>query len=150
MKGRVAGLIGLIAGILAVVGLFTPWATLSGWGASVSASAWDSVTNAKVMGEEVGREGWALLALFGTILTLVGALFALASPKTKIAWGLLLTGGVLAVAGSVWAFSDIETGGALGVSAGYGAGLYLTLVGGLLGLIGGVLGLWFGANKGSS
>ncbi len=49
------------------------------------------------MGEEVGREGWAFLALGGTILTLVSAVFALASPKTIIAWALLLTGGVLAV-----------------------------------------------------
>lgn len=64
---------------------------------AIRASGWDSVTNAKVMGEEVGREGWAFLALGGTILTLVSAVFALASPKTIIAWALLLTGGVLAV-----------------------------------------------------
>ena len=49
--------------------------------------------------EGFGREGWALLALGGTILTLVSAIFALASPKTRIAWALLLTGGILAVAG---------------------------------------------------
>ena len=49
--------------------------------------------------EGYGREGWAFLALGGTILTLVSAIFALASPKTRIAWALLLTGGILAVAG---------------------------------------------------
>lgn len=140
---RILGAVWVIAGMLLLVGIFTPWVAVSGWGVSASASAWDSVTNAEVMGGEVGREGWAFVALLGAILTLAGSLSALASPKTRVFWGILGIGGVFAVIGAVWGFSDIETGSALGISVGYGAGLYLTLVGGILGLVGGSLGLWF-------
>lgn len=141
MDKRILGFIGLIAGVLAVVGIFTSWAKISSWGISVSVSAWDSVTNATVMGGEVGREAWACIALAGAILTMVGALSVLASPRTRMLWGILAIGGLLAIIGSAWGFSDIQTGGILGVSVGYGPGVYLTLVGGILGLVG-ALGLW--------
>jgi hypothetical protein len=145
---RILGYAGLVTGIFVLVGLFTPWVSVSGWGVSASASAWDSVTNAKVAGGDgVTREAWAFLTLFGAILTVVGAVYALASPRTKLPWGLLGIGGVFALIGAIWGLSDIETGSALGMSVSYGAGLYLTLLGGILGLAVGSLALWFGAQK---
>jgi len=141
---KALGVVGLIAGVLALVGIFLPWVKLSGWGMSVSASAWDSVTRATVLeGEGVSREPWACIALAGAILILVGALSALASPRTRILWGVLVIGGLLAIAGSAWGFSAIPTVGILGISGGHGVGEYLTLVGGILGLVG-ALGLWRG------
>ena len=83
MDNRLLGLIGLIAGILALVGIFLSWVNANAWGMSAGASAWDSVTNSTVMGEEVGREAWACIALVGAILIMVGALSALASPRKK-------------------------------------------------------------------
>lgn len=138
---RILGVIGLIGGILAVVGIFVSWVKVSVWGISVSVSAWDSVTNATVMEGEVGREAWACIALAGAVLTMMGALSALVSPRSRALWGVLVIGGLLAIIGSAWGFSDIQTGGAFGVSVGYGPGVYLTLVGGILGLVG-VVGLW--------
>jgi hypothetical protein len=133
---RIFGGIGLIAGILALVGVFAPWVTVSGWGESLSASAWDSITRATIGGEPVEREAWACLALAGAILAVVGALAVLAIPKAKEFWGILGIGGILAIVGSAWGFSDIETGSILDISVSYGYGLYLTLVGGILGLVG--------------
>ena len=92
------------------------------------------------MGEKFERETYACLAFAGAVLILVGALAALTSPKTKVLWVILAIGGILAIIGSAWALSDIETGGILGVSVDRGYGIYLTLVGGILGLIG-ILGL---------
>jgi len=156
MDKRILAVIGLIAGVLALVGIFTPWAKVSALGTSVSASAWDSVINARIMGVEIERYDWTCIALAGAILTLVGALSALVSPKTRMLWVILAIGGLLAIIGSAWGFSDISHipsggilsggifgGGILGVSVGYGPGVYLTLVGGILGLAG-VLGLWRG------
>jgi len=137
---RILGGVGLIGGILALVGIFAPWATFSGWRASLDVSAWDLITRATIGTEQLPRETYACLALAGAILALVGALSALAAPKAKALWGILAIGGVLAIAGSAWGFSDIETGIGLGISVNYGYGLYLTLVGGILGFIG-VLGL---------
>lgn len=140
---RILGVIGFTAGVLALVGIFIPWATVSAWGMSASASAWDSVTRATVVGQLVEREAWACLALAGAILILLGALSALAFPRTRMLWGILAIGGLLAIAGPAWGFSDIPTTGILGISVSYGTGVYLTLVGGILGLSG-VIGLMRG------
>jgi len=100
---------------------------------SLKASAWDSVTEASIMGQAVQREDYMTLATVGAFLTLAGALVALASSKTRKTWGLLAVGGVIAAVGAIWAYSDIDTVHWLGVSVDRGSGLYLTLIGGVLG-----------------
>ena len=133
MGKQILGAVGLIGGILALVGIFTPWATLStAWGGSVSMSAWDSITEAEILGQPAERETYCLLAFAGSILALVGALLAVFAPSMKVPWAILVVGGVLAIIGAVWGLSDIETGSILGISVSYGYGLYLTLAGGVL------------------
>ncbi len=142
MDSRLPGLIGLIAGVLALVGIFLHWVDVSLWGMSVGVSAWDLVTNATVLGEEVGREAWACIAFSGAILLMAGALSALVLPTKKILWGVLALGGLLAIIGAAWGFSDIDTGSEFGASVSYGAGIYMTLIGGIFGFIGAIVGLW--------
>ena len=134
---RLLGSIGLIGGILALAGIFMTWVIVKAWGVwdPYSLSAWDYVTNAKLGGViAVGRETWASIAFGGAILTIVGALSARAKPRIKILWGILALGGLLAIIGAVWGFSDIETDEYVS----YGAGIYLTLIGGIFGLIGAI------------
>ena len=128
MAMRILTLIGLIGGIIALVGIFTPWATASGWGMSVSASAWDGIRDA--------AGSYFTVALVGACIALVGALSALAAPRAKVLWAILAIGAILAIAGAAYGFADIYTGTEGGFLYGYGYGLYLTLIGGILALIG--------------
>ncbi len=133
MRKEILAAMGLIGGVLALVGIFAPWVTLStGWGASVSMTAWDSITEAKILGQPAEREMYCLLALAGGILALVGALLAVFAPAVKAPWASLVMGGVLAIVGAVWGLSDIETVSMMDFSVSYGYGLYLTLSGGIL------------------
>lgn len=137
---RILGGVGLIAGILALVGVFSPWATGYGWQESLSISAWDSITVATIGGRQIPREAWACLVLAGAVLLLVAAVSAVAAPRAKVPWGTLAIGGALAIAGSGWGLSFVTTGTLLGDHLDRGYGLYVTLAGGTLGLIG-ILGL---------
>jgi len=140
MGKQILGAVGLIGGILALVGIFTPWVTasISQLDGSVSWTAWDSIIEAKIfeglpmLEREVERETYCLLAFAGSILALLGALLAVFAPAMKMPWAILVVGGVLAIVGAVWGLSDIETGSILGISVSYGYGLYLTLAGGIL------------------
>jgi hypothetical protein len=128
MAMRMLGLLGLIGGTLALVGIFTPWATASYMGLSESLSGWDCIKG--------DGETYCYLAFAGALVALLGALSSLAAPRAKALWTILAIGGILAIVGAAWAFSDIETGTMWGMSVSYGFGLYLTLVGGILALIG--------------
>ena len=69
-------------------------------------------------------------ALYGLSLT----------PESKFAWAMTIVGGVLAIVGSVWGWQDLNDFVAVGANApeasiGYGAGLYMALVGGIAGVI---------------
>jgi uncharacterized BrkB/YihY/UPF0761 family membrane protein len=128
------GRVGLVAGILALVGVFTPWATQHG-GLRPNLSAWDAMTGVVVPGDNAPLHlVWAGLAFGAALILLVGALYAVAAPKAKAPWVMLHIGGALAIAGFVSGLSDIRDG--LTILPGYGYGLYLTLVGGILGLTG--------------
>ena len=136
MVKRTLAVIGLIGGILALVGIFTPWATggvLVGEWIPMSASGWD-----------IGS--YSTVALVGACVALLGALSALAAPRVKALWAILAIGGILAIAGAAYGFFDIDTGpgwtsiGHLPACSSYGYGLSLTLVGGILALIGALVG----------
>jgi len=125
-----------VGAVLAFVGIFSAWAEVGGW-VSAGISGWDLVSNGTVLGEKVGRETYACLAFAGALIALIGALAVLVFSSNKLFWGALVLGSALAVAGSAWGFSDIDTGGFLGIiSVDRGAGLYLTLAGGVIGLTG--------------
>jgi hypothetical protein len=142
---RILACIGLIGGILALVGVFAPWATHPVYieSESVNISAWDTITARDIwwgvgLPPNIGYEVWAGLALHGAVLALVGTLSALAAPKSKVPWAILGLGGVLAIAGSAWGLSDIIINGGIAGTLNTGYGLYLTLAGGILALIGSV------------
>ena len=150
MDNRILVTIGLIGGVLATAGVFGSWTSMSGiiMGEKflVSASAWDSITEAEKtitiagtpFSASIGRETYSFLALTGGILALIGALGALASPRMKILIALLAIGGILAIVGASWGYSDISSEvGALfpSVEIGIDYGLYMCLIGGILALI---------------
>ena len=128
MAIRILTLIGLVGGIIALLGIFTPAITVTGW---FSMSAWDSITETMVCIFPIERQTYFCLAFAGAVVALLGALTAVAVPKVKALWAILAIGGILAIIGAAWALFDIETG--YGVS--YGWGLYLILGGGILALI---------------
>ena len=132
---KILGRVGLIAGVMALVGVFSPWAMDPG-SYHPNLSAWDAITGLKIGDNMPLCKVWAGLALHGAIFALVGALSAVAAPKAKVPWGILGVGSALVIAGSAWGLSDIRDGGVMGFYSGYGYGLYLTLVGGILGLVG--------------
>jgi len=118
MKDQALLVIGLIGGILAVVGVFLPWASSSGY----NVSGWDG-------GVSFG-ESQVYVILIGGVLAAIGAVVALAGVK-KINY-LVPIGGVIAIIGWAWA---AERAGTL---SGWGYGFYICFVGGILALIGGV------------
>jgi len=77
-------------------------------------------------------EIWAGLAFGAALVLLAGAVLAAVAPRAKAPWVMLHIGGALAIIGFATAVSYVRDGG-LG---GYGYGLFLTLVGGILGLTG--------------
>ena len=144
MAMRILAIIGLIGGIIALVGIFTPWATggvLVGEWIPKSASAWDGIKDSAV--------SYFTLALVGACVALLGALSTLAAPRVKALWAILAIGGILAIAGAAYGFFDIDSRpgwtlipsiGYVPACSSYGYGLSLTLVGGILALIGALVG----------
>jgi hypothetical protein len=147
---RILGVFVLIAGVLALVGIFLSWFKISlNFGEffgsiSASASGWDLVTGGG--GLKGGAETYAIITFIGSIVVLVGAVWALATPRMKAAWAVAIAGGVLAIVGSAWGWNDLPGSfsigdDTLGASMGYGAGLYLAMMGGIAGLIAGIVGI---------
>lgn len=146
---RLIGAFGVIAAVLAIVGVFTPWASAT-WSSgdppearSAAGSGWDLMTASGDV--EEGPEAYAVVAFAGAFVLLLGALWALLDPLSKAAWLVALAGGVAAIAGSVWGgqsvndivFAGLGTGAAEITS---GAGQYLTLAGGIAGVLAGIVG----------
>jgi len=154
---RITGLFVLTAGVLVLVGIFLPWLTFK-WDVgdlfgrlSVSVSGWDLVTGGGDIDE--GAKLYAILAFAGSIVVLLGAVWALAAPANRLGWAIATVGGVLAIVGSVWGWSDLSDfvaagDNTLGASFNYGVGLFLALAGGIAGLIVGLYGI--GRSSGSS
>ncbi len=165
--GKGVVVIGFIGSILAIAGVFTPWVTASASATipmvgeasfSTSMTGWNIAKGelrASMTIQEETREltmptgeseSYPYIALAGGILALIGALGAL--PGLRKLSVLFAIGGMLVIIGAAWGFSDIETGTRTETlwgmtvtgTAGYGYGLYLCLMGGILSLVG-VLGL---------
>ena len=146
---RITGVFVLIAGVLVIVGIFLPWLKASMnlgelFGTlSISASGWDLMTGSGDVQD--GVKTYAILAFAGSIVLLLGAVWAFLDPENRFAWAMTIVGGVLATVGSVWGWQDLSDFVSAGVntpeaSIGYGAGLYLALAGGIAGVIAGIMG----------
>jgi hypothetical protein len=146
---RITSLLLLAVGALVLVGIFLSWLTFK-WNAagmlpsvSLSVSGWDLVTGSGDIGE--GAKLYAILAFAGSIVVLIGAVWALATPANRAPWAMAAIGGVLAIVGSIWGWSDLSDFVAAGennpgASFNYGIGLYLALAGGIAGLAASVYG----------
>ena len=92
-----------------------------------------------------GAEPYSILVFAGSIVLLLGALWAFVDLRSKNAWATTVLGGLLVIGGSVWgwlALNDYAFAGvnAAEVSINHGAGLYLTIGGGIAGIIAGIVG----------
>jgi len=146
---RITGAFALVAGVLVLVGIFLPWLEASMnlgelFGTlSISASGWDLMTGSGDVQD--GVKTYAILAFAGSIVLLLGAVWAFLDPEMRFAWAMTIVGGVLAIVGSVWGWQDLNDFVVVGASApeasiGYGAGLYMALAGGIAGVIAGIMG----------
>lgn len=113
-------IIGLIGGGITMVGVFLPWMNATASGSTISSTGWDLAKVAMVI--------YPYIILFGGILSLVGALCALAN-KVKASVYLLPLGGIIAIGGWAWAATDINWSFVT-------YGFYACLVGAILALIG--------------
>ena len=122
MNKQTLGIIGLIGGIIAAVGVFLNWSRgVSGWDA---ARVW-----APLMGKSAN---YVYVILIGGILALIGGIGILVI-KIKVLEYLVPIGGILAIAGWGWCVADA------GTLSGFAYGFYACLVGGIIALISGIL-----------
>ena len=135
--GKKIAIVGLIGGILAAVGVFGTWMTMSGIGTGVSVSGWDFAQGTA----ETGGLSLKLpyFALLGGILAVVGSVLALVKPSA-VAKSLLAIGGILALIGVAYGLAIADAGAAIsgaapGVSIGAGYGAYLVVIGGILAIL---------------
>ena len=146
---RIIGVLAAIAGVLVIVGVFVPWATAK-WSSgqpleahSATGTGWELMTASGDIQD--GAEPYAIMAFAGSIVLLLGAAWAFLDPGSKFAWAMTFVGGALAIAGSVWAWQVLNGIVFVGVNAAettidHGAGLDLTLGGGIAAIIASVIG----------
>jgi len=118
MEKKTLLVIGLIGGILAIVGVFLPWASILGF----SLSGWDIRAGGS----------YVYVILIGGIIALLGGIVALADVKIEKIGYLVLLGGILAILGWIWAATDIGDWSAVTY------GFYTCLVGAILAIISGM------------
>ena len=117
MEKKTLLIIGLIGGIIAAVGVFLPWVSVSVGGFSVSADG---------SGSNYGK-----LIMLGGVLAIIGALAALATTMKSLSY-LVPIGGLVGILGWVWGAADLGFGNLTSLSYGFWA----CLVGAVLALIG--------------
>lgn len=135
--GKKIAIIGLISGILAAVGVFGTWMTMSAMGTEVSASGWDFAQGTT----ETGGLSLKLpyFALLGGIIAVVGSVLGLVKPSA-VARVVLAIGGILALIGVAYGLTIADAGAAItgaapGISVGAGYGAYLVVIGGILAIL---------------
>jgi len=117
MEKKTLLIIGLIGGIIAAVGVFLPWVSVSGFGITVTVSGFDA-SQGKVV-------------LLGGVLALIGSLAVLATTMKSLSY-LIPVGGLVAILGWIWGAADVGFGNLTSLSYGFWA----CLVGAVLALIG--------------
>jgi len=117
MEKKTLLIIGLIGGVIAAVGVFLPWVSVSGFGITVTANGFDA-SQGKVV-------------LLGGVLALIGGLAVLATTMKSLGY-LIPVGGLVAILGWIWGAADVGFGNLTNLSYGFWA----CLVGAVLALIG--------------
>jgi hypothetical protein len=117
MEKKTLLIIGLIGGIIAAVGVFLPWVSVSAGGFSFTSSGFDA-NQGKVI-------------LLGGVLALVGALAVLMTTMKSLSY-LIPIGGLVGILGWVWGAADLGFGNLTSLSYGF----WTCLVGAVLALIG--------------
>ncbi len=148
-RSRFIGAFAVIAAVIAIVGVFSPWASAA-WTSgdpaenrSADGSGWELMTAGGDV--EEGPEAYAIIGFAGAWALLLGALWAMLDPLSKAAWFVVLAGAAAAIAGSVWgaqSAGDIVFAGAgnAAVTISRAWGLYLTLAGGIAGALASIVG----------
>ena len=143
---QIIGILAIIGAIIALIGVFLPWETLSGYGYSTSATGWDFLTESDAEGiKQVLTKYAPILLVIGGILTLI--IFALNFVKSvnvnKYVPLISLIVMILALIFTIVAVITIndDTGSAIGVSVSIGYGLWICLVGVILAVISPIIAL---------
>jgi len=163
IASRIPGVFVVVAGLLVLVGIFLPWIRFNSVSSEIPGfgeitfnfndiSGWDMAT-AHGLTDAQGAstvEKYAVLTIIGGILTLVAALWALVTPSMRFAWAAAAIGGFLAIVGCIWAYRDVNdfvyAFSSADNSCDYGAGLYMGMIGGIVGLITGMYAFWRSAD----
>ncbi len=148
-SSRLIGAFAVIAAVVAIVGVFAPWAD-AGWSAgtppearSAAASAWDLMTSSGDV--EGGPAAYAIVAFAGACVLLLGGLWSLLDPLSKAAWSAVFAGAAAAIAGSIWGGQSVSEivfagVGTAEVTITRASGEWATLAGGIAGLLASIMG----------
>ncbi|NLL95476.1 MAG: hypothetical protein GX224_06990 [Thermoplasmatales archaeon] len=140
---QIMSLLVLVGALIAVVGIFLNWVEITVGPLTETITGWKIMTDGDV---DVDSKFYVILAFVFALIVLIGALINLVGmlPEQITAYTsfLLLIFGILilGMALGFWAAEINGEGGAL-VKVSAGAGLWLTLVGGILVAIPGILAL---------
>lgn len=149
-KKQIIGILAIIGALIAIIGVFLPWETVSavvpGYSDSTSASGWDFLTNGDPDGiKDVLTKYAPVLCIIGGILTLIIFLlnFVQSVKVNKYIPVISLIVMILALIFCIVAVVNIndETGSMLGVTVSIGYGLWICLIGVILAVISPIIAL---------
>lgn len=124
--------LGAIGGIIALIGVFLPWLTVSVMGVELSASGWEAY--------DLAGEIAPILVLVLAIITIAVAVFTKDMIQKA---GVTILGLITLIVGAYYIMyiGDVAAGlsgfAEVSVSAGYG--LYAVVIGGIIALVGGLM-----------
>ncbi|MBE7196129.1 MAG: hypothetical protein INR66_27085 [Gordonia polyisoprenivorans] len=139
-----------LGGVIAIVGVFLSWLTITVQGVTVTVNGFGSVSGGAGDAESpfTGSSHGIRALIFG-IIVLVGAIVVIATKKAPTS-ALGLVGGALLVVFGLIDFFDIKgeiDSAPSSIEASVGIGLWLVIIGGAIGLIGALIGLVAGRRK---
>lgn len=142
MKNRHLAAVAVGGSAVALVGIFTPWATwerswLGGY-FSGDISAWELMLDSRPIISTYHAFYWVALA--GALMCFVAGMSAVASPRARVLWASMILGAIGVMLGSLWGLFIVEVESVVPHYAGYGYGLFLTFAGGAASLVAGALG----------
>ena len=142
IKIKIASLLALVGAFIALIALFMPWMTFKGPGGSFGATGWDLITDSA----GAAATTFALIALVLAIIVLLLAIISILNVKIadKKTIGILMCVlGLVIVIMTYLAVWDqemaLENLGYTSVTLSYGAGMFISMIGGVLVMVAGIL-----------